>query len=86
MDNCTQLTKQERENALYAMGFVGLAATIVCLTAIVLVLVFKFYRYFAYRLALYQVLGALGYAVALTLQLLFLHLVQRKYGYIQSGL
>ena len=73
MDNCTELTEQQRVDALLAIGLTGLVAVIICLTAIVLLFLFKLYKYFAHRLALYQVVGALGYATALTFQLLNLN-------------
>ena len=70
-DNHT-LSKQDKCNALLAMGVQGVAATIVCLIAIALVFIFKLYQYFAHRLALYQVLAALLYGAALALELVFL--------------
>ena len=73
MDNCTELTEQQRVDALLAIGLIGLVAVIICLTAIVLLFLFKLYKHFAHRLALYQVVGALGHATALTFQLLNLN-------------
>ena len=70
-DSCT-LCKQDKCKALFAMGVQGVAATIVCLIAIVLVFIFKLYKYFAHRLALYQVLAALLYGAALAMELVFL--------------
>ena len=72
MDNCT-LTTPVKRKALLAMGVQGVAATIVCLIAIALVFIFKLYKYFAHRLALYQVLAALLYGAALAMELVFLH-------------
>ena len=71
MDNCT-LTTSVKRKALLAMGVQGVAATIVCLIAIALVFIFKLYKYFAHRLALYQVLAALLYGAALAMELVFL--------------
>ena len=63
------LTKQNKCNALLAMGVQGVAATIVCLIAIALVFIFKLYQYFAHRLALYQVLATtLLYGAALAME------------------
>ena len=73
MDNSSELSEKEKDDALFAMGFLGLSATIVCFAAVLLVFIFKLHKYFAHRLALYQVLGALTFAVALTLELLFLN-------------
>ena len=69
MPNCSLLDEQKRETAVFIIGFLGLAATIVCFVATLLVAVFKLYRYFAHRLALYQVLAALLYGIALSLEL-----------------
>ena len=54
------------------MGSLGLTATVVCSTAALLVFVFKLHKYFVHRLALYQVLAASFYGLALTLELVFL--------------
>ena len=54
------------------MGFLGLSSSIVCATSAVLVFVFKLHLYFVHRLALYQVLAAFFYGLALTFELLFL--------------
>ena len=54
------------------MGFLGLSSTVVCATSAVLVFVFKLHVYFVHRLALYQVLAAFFYGLALTFELLFL--------------
>ena len=73
MDNSSELSEQEKRIALFVMGFLGLSATIVCFAAALLVFIFRLHKYFAHRLALYQVLGALVRAVALTLELLILN-------------
>ena len=66
------VSTNEADTILRCMGFIGLSSVIVCSTSVVLVFAFKLYIYFVHRLALYQVLAALCYGLALTLQLLFL--------------
>ena len=69
-DNCT-LTETDKRRALLAMGIEGVAATIVCSVAVTLVCIFKLYKHFAHRLALYQVLAALLYGASLAMELVF---------------
>ena len=72
-ENCSHpVSTNETDTILRCMGFLGLSSVIVCFTSVVLVFVFKLYIYFVHRLALYQVLAALSYGIALTLELLFL--------------
>ena len=72
-DNCTQaFTDADKRRTLLAMGSVAASAAVVCFVAVVLVVHFKLFRYFAHRLALYQVLAALGLAVALACQMVFI--------------
>ena len=59
----------DKRNALYVMGSLGLAATIVCLLAVMLLLAFKLHDHFAHRLALYQVLAAFCFGLILVSQL-----------------
>lgn len=55
---------------LFSMGTGGVIGVLVCLISLGLVIVFKLYRYFVHRLAVYQVLGALLFSVACVLELL----------------
>ena len=72
-ENCSHpVSKNETDTILRCMGFIGLSSVIVCSSSVVLVFAFKLYKYFVHRLALYQVLAALCYGLALTLELLFL--------------
>ena len=71
--NCTQaFTDADKRHTLLAMGSVGASAAVVCFMAVILVLYFKLFKYFAHRLALYQVLAALGLAIALACQMVFI--------------
>ena len=66
--NCSyQVDTNETENILQWMGYLGLMSTVVCITAAVLVFMFKLHVYFVYRLGLYQVGSAVLYDIALTL-------------------
>ena len=66
-ESCSHpVTTNETETILCWMGFLGLS------TSAVLVFVFKLHLYFVHRLALYQVLAAFFYGLALTFELAFL--------------
>ena len=71
--NCTNssLNFEDKRRVLYAVGILGSLSTIPCLTAVVLVFVFKLHKNFAHRLALYQVLAALFYGIIAAIQLAF---------------
>ena len=71
--NCanSSLNSEDKQGALYAVGILGSLSTIPCLTAVVLVFVFKLHKNFAHRLALYQVLAALFYGIIAAIQLAF---------------
>ena len=69
---CDKLNDSVKEDALYGMGFLGVVATLVCLVAASLVFIFKLYKYFSHRLALYQVMAALVLGASLSLELVFL--------------
>ena len=68
-DESYTLSETDKLRALLAMGIEGVAATIVCSVAVTLVFIFKLYKYFAHRLALYQVLAALLYGASLAMEL-----------------
>ena len=72
-ESCSHpVTTNETETILCWMGFLGLSSSVVCATSAVLVFVFKLHLYFVHRLALYQVLAAFFYGLALTFELVFL--------------
>ena len=56
---------------LIGLGITSGASVIVCIVALTLVLALKLYKMFVYRLALYQVLGAIANGIFLTLDLAF---------------
>ena len=81
--NCSHpVTKSEAHNVILWMGFLGLSATVVCSTAALLVFIFKLHKYFVHRLALYQVLAAFFYALALTFELVFLTVDKEEYRWL----
>ena len=69
MENCTRLDEADRKRALLVMGLIAIVSTMVCLLAVILLVFFKLYKYFAHRLALYQVLAALSFGSAQVLEL-----------------
>ena len=52
---------------------VGTISVIVCLTAVILIVVLKLYRYFVYRLAVYQVLSAMLFGVVCIMELVAIY-------------
>ena len=68
----TQCFNTNETETILCMGFLGLSSSVVCATSAVLVFVCKLHFYFVHRLALYQVLAAFFYGLALTFELLFL--------------
>ena len=69
MDNCTRLNETQRKTALLTLGAIAIAGILVCSVAVVLLVIFKLYKYFTHRLALYQVLAAMSYGFSLGLEL-----------------
>ncbi|KAL5517100.1 hypothetical protein EMCRGX_G002571 [Ephydatia muelleri] len=69
----SSLDKSELERALVIMSSTGGASVLVCSVAVVLVVVFKLYKQFAYRLALYQVLAAMAFGVACAVEAIFVN-------------
>ena len=78
MEDCTLINDTDKQNALYAMGSLGVAATIVCFVAASLVFIFKLYKSFAHRLALYQVSAGFFYGLALAFELAYVSLTVPK--------
>ena len=73
--NCSNasLDKNELDAALAIMSSTGGASVVVCLVAVALVVVFKLYKQFAYRLALYQVLSAMVFGAVCSLEAIFIN-------------
>jgi hypothetical protein len=67
------LTKQEKYAILLTLGIGGAVAVIICLVALGMLVGFKLYKYFVHRLAMYQVLAALFFALMCVLELINLH-------------
>lgn len=69
----SSLDKDQMDTALAIMSSTGGASFLVCSLAVTLVVVFKLYKQFAYRLALYQVIAAMLFGVASCLEVLFIN-------------
>ena len=67
------LSYEQNVGLLVTMASTGGAAIIVCTTAAILVLIKKLYKQLVYRLALYQAISSLLYAIVEVLQMLFLN-------------
>ena len=67
------LDNAELDAALLIMSSTGGASVVVCSVAVALVVVFKLYKQFAYRLALYQVLAALVFGAVCSLEAIFIN-------------
>ena len=78
MANCSHLDESDRKTALLTMGLLALVAVLVCSTAALLIGVFKLYKYFSHRLALYQVVGALCYGFFLVMELAVFNYYQNE--------
>ena len=71
--NGATLSHEEKYKILITMGIGGVIAIIVCCTALGMVLLLKLYRYPVHRLAMYQVIAALLYAIICVLELSFIN-------------
>ena len=69
----TSLTPDEKYQVILIMGIESVVAAVVCLVAIGMVVLLKLYRYSVHRLAMYQVLAALFFAITSVLQLSFIN-------------
>ena len=69
----TSLDKDQLDGALAIMSSTGGASVLVCTFAVALVVAFKLYKQFAYRLALYQVLAAMLFGAASCFEVLFIN-------------
>ena len=71
--NECQFSQKEKNIMLYLMGCPAVFSALCCFFAVSLVFILKLYRYFIYRLAMYQVLGSFLLSISMALQLLFLN-------------
>ena len=76
--NSTSFTCEQMNMILITMGIGGVIAIIVCCTALGMVLVMKLYRYPVHRLAMYQVIAALFFAIICVLELSFINYKSHK--------
>ena len=78
-NSCDKLGVAYSDYVITWMGCLGIAATIVCSAAALLVFINKLHKYFVHRLALYQVVAGFFYGIALALELLFFHFKKETY-------
>ena len=71
--NESPFPSREKSFILVSMSTVGVAAIIVCSTAIAMAAYFKLFRVFFHRLAIYQVLAAMLCSVVCVLQVVFIN-------------
>ena len=73
-DSCNSTFSREQiDQILIALSTTGMASMLTCSIAVLMVVLLRLYKRFAYRLALYQVLAALFFSLTLSLELLALH-------------
>ena len=66
-------SKEQIDQILIALSSTGMASMLTCFTGVLMVIILKLYKKFAYRLAVYQVLAALFFSFTLSLELMALH-------------
>ena len=66
-------SEKQIDNLLIGLGTTGMASVLICSIAVIMVMLFRLYKKFVYRLALYQVLAALFVSLTQSLELLALH-------------
>ena len=66
-------SKEQIDQILIALSSTGTASMLTCFTGVLIVMILKLYKKFAYRLATYQVLAALFFSFTLSLELMALH-------------
>ena len=71
MTTCTGENEGAASVLLLVLSIGGMVASLVCLLSLILVLKFKLYKYFSHRLASYQVLSSLFFAIVLSVELVF---------------
>jgi hypothetical protein len=77
------LTEQQKFILLLILGISGMVAVVVCLIALGMLVGFKLYRYFVHRLAMYQVMAALFFAIVCVFEMINIHL--ENFSCILSG-
>ena len=76
--SCDPVGNDFADYVILWMGCLGFASTVVCSSAALLVFINKLHKYFVHRLALYQVIAAFFYGLALTFELLFLKIDKKQ--------
>lgn len=66
-------SKEQIDQILIALSSTGMASMLTCFIGVLIVMLLKLYKKFAYRLAAYQVLAALFFSFTLSLELMALH-------------
>ena len=78
--NCNDsFSNEQRAQLLIAMTSSSLLSTVLCSIAVIVVLCYKFLKFFVYRLAVYQVLSCLAFSVAEALQIMNINYVENTY-------
>ena len=72
-ESAAVLSHEEKYDILLAMCISSIMAIIVCLISMAMAVKFKLHKYFVHRLAIYQVLSAMLYAVICALELIFIN-------------
>ena len=72
-------TKNEMNNIIVTMVSTCLLSTMMCIIAILFVMCLRLYKYFVYRLALYQVLACLLLSLAEALQIMNINYTENKF-------
>ena len=79
-NNCSDSFSNEQKTILQiAMMSSGAVSTVLCFSAVILVLCCKLHKFFVYRLALYQILSCLAFSVAEALQIMNINYVDNTY-------
>ncbi len=66
-------SEEQKRQLLFVTGCTGIGSVLCCIMAVSIVLFLRLYRRFAYRLAMYQVLGSLFWSISCSLVLLQLN-------------
>ena len=79
-NNCNvSFSNEQKTHLLIAIMSSGAVSTVMCSIAVLLVMCLKLYKYFVYRLALYQVVSCLFFSVAEALQMININYVEDTY-------
>ena len=79
-------TKDQKNELLLAMASSGAVSTVMCMIAVILVIYWRMYKYFVYRLALYQVLACLLFSVSEVLEMMNYNYNETKQFHISACL